>query len=92
MKLLAPTSILFTTNKGLQRKIAFPQDWLTINQEAGEAGGGLLPEDGFGRDIPPGSFNPNHIIVEISSFSYFVSDKNWDKFWHIYYRNLCVMI
>lgn len=40
MKLLAPTSIIFTTNKGLQRKSAFPQDWLTINQEAGEAGEG----------------------------------------------------
>lgn len=74
------------------KKERLPTGLVENQPGSGGSGRGLLLEDGFGRDIPPGSFNPNHIIVEISSFSYFVSDKNWDKFWHIYYRNLCVMI
>lgn len=74
------------------KKERLPTGLVDNQPGSGGSGRGLLLEDGFGRDIPPGSFNPNHIIVEISSFSYFVSDKNWDKFWHIYYRNLCVMI
>lgn len=73
------------------KKERLPMGLVDNQPGSGGSGRGLLLEDGFGRDIP-GSFNPNHIIVEISSFSYFVSDKNWDKFWHIYYRNLCVMI
>ena len=74
------------------KKERLPTGLVDNQPGSGGSGRGLLLEDGFGRDIPPGSFNPNHIIVEISSFSYFVSDKNWDKFWHIDYRNLCVMI
>lgn len=74
------------------KKERLPTGLVENQPGSGGSGRGLLLEDGFGRDIPPGSFNPNHIRVEISSFSYFVSDKNWDKFWHIYYRNLCVMI
>lgn len=79
-------------NQRTSKKERLPTGLVDNQPGSGGSGRGLLLEDGFGRDIPPGSFNPNHIIVEISSFSYFVSDKNWDKFWHIYYRNLCVMI
>ena len=74
------------------KKERLPTGLVENQPGSGGSGRGLLLEDGFGRDIPPGSFNPNHIIVEVSSFSYFVSDKNWDKFWYIYYRNLCVII
>lgn len=74
------------------KKERLPTGLVDNQPGSGGSGRGLLLEDGFGRDIPPGSFNPNHIRVEISSFSYFVSDKNWDKFWHIYYKNLCVII
>ena len=79
-------------NQRTSEKERLPTGLVDNQPGSGGSGRGLLLEDGFGRDIPPGSFNPNHIIVEISSFSYFVSDINWDKFRHIYYRNLCVMI
>lgn len=74
------------------KKERLPTGLVENQPGSGGSGRGLLLEDGFGWDIPPGSFNPNHIRVEIGSFSYFVSDKNWDRFWHIYYRNLCVII
>lgn len=57
------------------KKERLPTGLVDNQPGSGGSGRGLLLEDGFGRDIPPGSFNPNHIRVEISSFSYFVLTK-----------------